>query len=578
MDYSPVDSDSASPRLAYTTMEPVTRRLSRTSTRASAERPSRPRRDHSASISNPRWLPDFVLQIAGHSPTEGVESPQTYHRRSQTTDDVDDSDIEDAADKVAQDPLTMLGKPSNMAEEDVCFPFPGQKIRKEDQIDYEALQEWLQEEAQQAYDTSEDGRGSYLEVVDEKSNEKPDLSRKASRYNDPLKSPGMYNDELPTDRFMYYHVDVGTIRSHSLGGLTQNGTSIGDLLMRGNFWIDVLAPTEAEMRAIGRIFHIHPLTLEDISTQESREKVEIFRNYMFVCFRSFVQDVYSDDYLKPLSFYIVVFRHGILTFHFKPTQHPHNVRRRIRQLKEYITVTPDWINYAIIDNITDSFAPILEFIETEVDSIDDLVLLLKESEQSDMLRRIGSCRKKVMQMLRLLTSKPDVIKALIKRFDERHKEMALAHPPNPAYKESAPDTPFDGVQQPVESGPVNAMSGMALHHDVILFLGDIQDHLITMLQNINHYEKILARSHGNYLAQISIELTQTSNYTNEVVGRLSVFATIIVPLNIITGLWGMNVAVPGRYNEDYTWFFWIVGIMFVFAVICLMLAKRFRLI
>lgn len=32
------------------------------------------------------------------------------------------------------------------------------------------------------------------------------------------------------------------------------------------------------------MFHIHPLTVEDIQTQESREKCEIFQNYMFVAF------------------------------------------------------------------------------------------------------------------------------------------------------------------------------------------------------------------------------------------------------------------------------------------------------
>ena len=41
----------------------------------------------------------------------------------------------------------------------------------------------------------------------------------------------------------------------------------------------------------------------------------------------------------------------------------------------------DWINYALIDDITDGFMPVLRFIELEVDSIDDLVLILKESEQ-----------------------------------------------------------------------------------------------------------------------------------------------------------------------------------------------------
>lgn len=75
----------------------------------------------------------------------------------------------------------------------------------------------------------------------------------------------------------------------------------------------------------------------------------------------------------------------------------------------------DWICYAILDDITDSFAPLIRAIEFEVDSIDELVLILKESEQSDMLRRIGYCRKRMMSLLRLLVSKADVLKTIVKR-------------------------------------------------------------------------------------------------------------------------------------------------------------------
>ena len=39
-----------------------------------------------------------------------------------------------------------------------------------------------------------------------------------------------------------------------------------------------------------------------------------------------------------------------------------------------------------------------------------------------------------------------------------------------------------------------------------LYLSDIQDHITTSTQNLTHYEKILSRSHSNYLAQISIEM------------------------------------------------------------------------
>jgi hypothetical protein len=108
-------------------------------------------------------------------------------------------------------------------------------------------------------------------------------------------------------------------------------------------------------------------------------------------------------------------------FHFRPTPHPQNVRRRIKQLKDYISVTSDWISYALIDDITDAFGPLIQSIEYEVDSIDELVLILKDTEQSDMLRRIGRCRKKVMGLLRLMGNKADVVKGLAKRCNEHWK-------------------------------------------------------------------------------------------------------------------------------------------------------------
>jgi len=79
----------------------------------------------------------------------------------------------------------------------------------------------------------------------------------------------------------------------------------------------------------------------------------------------------------------------------------------------------------------------------------------------------------------------------------------------------------------------------------------IQDHLITMTQNLNHYKKILSRTHSNYLAQISIEMTDTNNQKNEVLSKLTALGTILIPMNLITGIWGMNVHVPGQNIEGF---------------------------
>ncbi|KAJ7249733.1 cora-domain-containing protein [Mycena haematopus] len=295
------------------------------------------------------------------------------------------------------------------------------------------------------------------------------------------------------------------------------------------WWLDVQSPTDDEMKMLSKVFSIHPLTTEDIQMEETREKIELFRNYYLVCFRSFDQDPYSPTHLEPLNMYIIVFREGTLSFHFRPTPHPQNVRRRITQLKDYISVTSDWISYALIDDITDAFGPLIQGIEYEVDSIDELVLILKEAEQSDMLRRIGTCRKKVMGLLRLMGNKADVVKGLAKRCNEHWR--------------------------------------VAPTSDIGLYLSDIQDHLITMTQNLNHYEKILSRSHSNYLAQISIEMTDANNQINDVLSKLTALGTVLIPMNLVTGLWGMNVHVPGQNVDGYAWFISIIAGLVAFAAI-----------
>jgi magnesium transporter len=226
------------------------------------------------------------------------------------------------------------------------------------------------------------------------------------------------------------------------------------------FWLDVLNPSDAEMKVLSKAFGIHPLTAEDILMQEAREKVELFRHYYFVNYRSFEQDEGSDDYMEPVNMYVVVFREGIISFHFSQTPHPANVRRRIRQLSDYLFVTTDWISYALIDDVTDAYIPLIQRIEEEVDGLDDVILSMQGNafaaegqgcSHADMLRQMGDCRKKVMRLYRLLGTKADVIKGFAKRCNEQW--------------EVAPKS------------------------EIGMYLGDIQDHIVTMTGNLGHYEK-----------------------------------------------------------------------------------------
>ncbi|KAF9901228.1 CorA metal ion transporter [Linnemannia zychae] len=444
-------------------------------------------------------------------------------------------------------------------------------------------------------------------------------ARKASFYSERAPRP-----PLPESlRYTFYTRSTGVVQAPSMpqilanctiqtpDGGSETPTVFSDLLKDGCYWLDILDPSDFDMQILAKHFHVHPLTIEDISTEEQREKYEVFRHYYFVCFRTFDQDYNSGSYLQPASMYSVVFRDGIITFHFRPANHHLNVLRRMEQLHSHITLTPDWINYAILDDITDSFASPIQTIEYEVDSIDDLVLLLRENETTDMLRRIGSCRKNVMAMSRLLANKADVVRGLMKRFDERYAIAPLASSSTMAAATTAAAAATTGTgagstgagptgaQEPGATERSPSVKSEDLGHNVnsffatpalqqyyrdgeiLLYLGDILDHVLTMLQSLGSYEKILDRSHSNYLAQISLEINQLSNKTNEVVGTLTFFASLIVPMTFVTGLWGMNVHVPGQPGEEgepLYWWWGLLGGMGAYTVVAILLGRYYKLI
>ncbi|KAL1853855.1 hypothetical protein Plec18167_007158 [Paecilomyces lecythidis] len=353
------------------------------------------------------------------------------------------------------------------------------------------------------------------------------------------------HNENRQNRFSFFSSESqSTVHASELGDLILPGDTFRDLFQLGPeggvWWLDVHNPTEAELGALSRAFSIHPLTAEDIMTQEAREKVELFKQYYFVCFRTFYQmDKTSEDFLEPVNLYMVVFRDGVITFSFTENPHAANVRKRIGKLRDYVSLSSDWICYAMIDDIVDSFGPVIREVEVESEAIEDHVFIARVDDFESFLPRIGELRKKVMSLMRLLGGKADVIKGFSKRCNEQYSVTPRG--------------------------------------DIGLYLGDIQDHVVTMMSNLGHFEKMLSRSHANYLAQLNVTNLVLGNHVNKVLSKVTLIATMLVPMNLICGLWGMNVPVPGKNSEGLGWFFGIVGILGLIVVVSTIAARWLKL-
>ena len=284
---------------------------------------------------------------------------------------------------------TRSGPEHGSAEEDVCFP-PPEETSKAWIIDFEELEEFVVENSRGRTPVAahnlrrhslssqskkpkifndlrpKSGRAEVAQIVAHSTGPtrsgtecvveevKSDLDEKEGVILDSMGPSDSRGNPVDPSRFSFFSSEMeSTVHAAELGDLRMPGETFRNLFDLGPdggvWWLDVLNPSEEEINAISRAFAIHPLTSEDIKTQETREKVELFRQYYFVCFRSFDQmDKTSEDYMEPVNVYMVVFREGTISFTFHQSPHAANVRKRIGKLRDYVALSSDWICYAMM--------------------------------------------------------------------------------------------------------------------------------------------------------------------------------------------------------------------------------------
>jgi magnesium transporter len=192
------------------------------------------------------------------------------------------------------------------------------------------------------------------------------------------------------------------------------------------------------------------------------------------------------------------------------------------------------------DDIVDGFAPFINQVETGVEMMEDSVSITRPDDIGLALQQIYKCRKEVLHIRQLLNDKTDVIRCFARHCD--------------AFGASS--------------------------SQVTLYLSDIQDHVLTMIANLDAAEQMLSRGQSKYLSQLSFDSTRMRNQIMSALSRLSIIAGIVVPLQFVTGLFGMNVTVPAQSDvaESLTAWFSILGVLLALVLLFLFIARRLRML
>ncbi|PVU96603.1 hypothetical protein BB561_001075 [Smittium simulii] len=403
-----------------------------------------------------------------------------------------------------------------------------------------------------------------------------------------------------------------------------NADENSTLMRSAYFWIDITDPTLQETELLSKIFYIHPLTVEDIMSPElTNDKVDIFSDYTFITYGAIDSDILDNSSdlnsdLKGMSvspYFIVLKNQCLLTFHnISSVAYTETAIQRVLDLEvstNKSVITPSYITYAIIDAITDGIEPTTQMIEIEVDTVDELVLILPNSEHKDMLLRLGSARRRILTLFRVLQGKPNVIKVLkrevqkkINSFNYRLSEISHEVKENFSLDKFPKNLPNDMNSQNtipqnflIKNNPSLAKKCISninysrlenlneqvwhlrnsIHHykEILWLYSDTLDHLSHLLTLCSQSELILSRTHANHIGTISLNLGVTAENIGLLANNLALIGAVSSPFVIISGLFGMNVRVPYRDVENTNAFLSIViGCTIVVAIFLWILSSH----
>ncbi len=275
-----------------------------------------------------------------------------------------------------------------------------------------------------------------------------------------------------------------------------------------NLWIDMYNTTEAEsQRILNDVFNFHPLAIEDalkylIDDAVHHPKIDDFDSYLFIVFNGLKEDSNSINY-KMFSMSCFLGHNFIITIHNETAEY--TITNNLNSIINERTFKkgPDYILNLILDSIVDRYYPILDNFETEIDDVEE-----------ELFR--GTPGNKTL--LRILNLKKALIK--LRRISSYQKEVL--------FKLTRGDSELISLEESV-------------------YYRNVYDHLVRVSDTTESYRDYVAGMLDSYLSIVN-------NKMNEVMKFLTVIATIMLPLTLISGIFGMNFEfIPFLHDELGFW-------------------------
>ena len=268
-------------------------------------------------------------------------------------------------------------------------------------------------------------------------------------------------------------------------------------------WIDLYDCSESELSYIGNIFDFHPLALEDCLQESPRAKIDNYDDYFFFVFHAlrYFEEAEEEDEISSIELDVFLGPNYIVTIHPVALLAVGKVARISLTDPAFMDRGPDYLLYKIVDNIVDDSFPIIERLGERIDDLEDNIFL---SKGQHLTEEISTLRRTIILLRKVLIPQRQIFTNIRGRYS-----FFVTDDNEPYYL-------------------------------------DLADNLNSILDTVNTYRDLVNSIDESYYSVLS-------GRTSEIITILTIFSVIMMPLTVITSLFGMNVAFPGRDNPAMIW-------------------------
>lgn len=255
-------------------------------------------------------------------------------------------------------------------------------------------------------------------------------------------------------------------------------------------WIDIEGLQDIPLlERLGESYGLHPLILEDILNTDQRPKSDDMDSYIYVVLKMLDYDPNNPEIISEqvsIVFgrnYVISLQEGREGDLFDP------LRERIRTGKGRIRKQgPDYLAYSLLDTIIDRYFLILEKFAEQIETLEEKLI---SDPGPETLRQIHHLKKEMIFLRKSAWPLRELVYSLEK------SDSDLIRP------------------------------------ETKIFLRDIYDHAVHIIDSIETYREMLS-------SMLDIYLSSVSNRMNQVMKVLTIIATIFMPLTFLAGVYGMN--------------------------------------